>query len=132
MREVRSQTATGPYQQSISTGPHQLVGDEGPDKGGQDAGPTPHELLLAALATCTSMTMKAYAQHKGLALRDVQVTVTGRHDNGVFVIEKNVQLAGDLDDVQRARVLEIGGRCPVARTLAGAIEIRDRVGTPGR
>lgn len=123
MRVVHSATATGAFQQSIEIGPHHLVGDEGQDKGGQDTGPTPHELLLAALASCMSMTMKAYAQHKGLALRHVQVIVRGRHDDGVFVIEKEVQLEGDLDEAQRARIVEIGGRCPVARTLAGEIRI---------
>ena len=123
MRAVCSATATGAYQQSIEIGPHHLVGDEGADKGGQDTGPAPHELLLAALATCTSMTMKAYAQHKGLPLRHVHVTVRGRHDNGVFVIDKDVQLDGDLDEAQRARILEIGGRCPVAKTLSGQIRI---------
>ena len=95
MREVRSATATGPYQQSIEVGPHRLVGDEGVDNGGQDTGPAPHELLLAALATCTSITMKAYAQHKGLALRHVQVTVRGRHDDGVFVIRVDKRVATD-------------------------------------
>jgi putative redox protein len=123
MRDAHSATAAGPYQQAITVGPHHLVGDEGADKGGQDTGPTPHELLLAALATCTSMTMKAYAQHKGLPLRQVHVTVRGRHDNGVFVIDKEIQLDGDLDEVQRARILEIGGRCPVAKTLSGQIRI---------
>jgi len=123
MREVSSTTASGPYQQSIEIGPHRLVGDEGPDNGGLDAGPAPHEFLLAALATCSSMTMKAYAQHKGLALRQVHVTARGRHQDGVFIIEKNVRLDGDLDDAQRARIIEVGGRCPVARTLSGAIRI---------
>ena len=123
MRDVQSASATGPYQQHITIGTHRLVGDEGADKGSQDTGPTPHELLLAALAACTSMTMKAYAQHKGIALRQVHVTTRGRHDNGVFVIEKEVRLDGDFDEAQRARILEIGGRCPVARTLAGEIRI---------
>jgi putative redox protein len=123
MRDVCSTTGTGPYQQFVEIGPHHLIGDEGADKGGQDTGPTPHELLLAAVATCTSMTMKAYAQHKGLALRHVSVTVQGRHDNGVFVIEKRVQLEGDLDEAERARIIEIGGRCPVAKTLAAEIRI---------
>lgn len=123
MRDVHSTTASGPYQQAIEIGPHRLVGDEGPDNGGQDAGPAPHEFLLVALATCTSMTMKAYARHKGLALRQVHVTVRGRHENGVFIIEKAVQLDGALDDTQRARILEVGGRCPVAKTLSGEIRI---------
>lgn len=123
MREVSSTTASGPYQQAIEIGPHRLGGDEGSDNGGQDAGPAPHEFLLAALATCTSMTMKAYAQHKGLALRQVHVTVRGRHEDGVFIIEKDVQLDGALDDTQRARILEVGGRCPVAKALSGQIRI---------
>jgi putative redox protein len=126
MRDVSSTTASGPYQQAIEIGPHRLVGDESPDNGGQDAGPAPHEFLLAALATCTSMTMKAYAQHKGLALRQVHVTTRGRHQDGVFIIEKDVQLDGDLDDAQRARILEVGGRCPVAKTLSGEIRIVGR------
>lgn len=123
MREVRSATASGPYRQDVEIGPHRLVGDEGPEKGGADAGPTPHELLLAALATCTSMTVKAYARHKGLALTHVDVRVRGRHEEGRFLVERDVRLEGDLDDAQRARVLEIAGRCPVARTLAGEISI---------
>ena len=125
MRAVRSTTASGPYQQAIEIGPHGLVGDEKPDKGGQDAGPEPHEFLLAALATCTSLTMKAYAQHKGLARRQVHVTTRGRHQDGVFIIEQDVQLEGDLDEAQRARILEVGGRCPVARTLSGQIQIAE-------
>lgn len=123
MREVTSATGSGPYQQTVTIGPHTLVGDEGADKGSGDTGPTPHELLLAALATCTSMTMKAYAQHKGLALDRVHVTVRGRHDDGVFVVEKDVRLEGRLDEAQRARILEIGGRCPVARTLSSEIRL---------
>ena len=124
MREVRSTTASpGLHRQAIEVGPHQLIGDEGADKGGDDSGPTPHELLLAALATCTSITMKAYAQHKGLPLRGADVRVRGRHEDGVFVIEKTIVLDGDLDDAQRARIVEIGGRCPVAKTLSGTIRI---------
>ncbi len=123
MREVRSQTSDGRYRQTVTVGPHELVGDEGPDKGGEDGGPEPHELLLAALASCMSMTIRAYALHKQLPLRHVDVRVRGRHDDGVFVIEKDVRLEGDLDDAQRARMIEIGGRCPVARTLSGAVRI---------
>ena len=93
MREVSSTTASALYQQSIEIGPHHLVGDESPDNGGQDAGPAPHEFLLAALATCTSMTMRAYAQHKGLALRQVHVTTRGRHQDGVFIIGSSMMKA---------------------------------------
>jgi uncharacterized OsmC-like protein len=123
MREARSSTAAGRYRQDIAIGPHTLVGDEPADKGGDDQGPAPHELLLAALASCTSMTIRAYALHKQLPLRHVAVRVRGRHEESGFVIEKDVRLDGDLDEAQRARMLEIGGRCPVARTLSGTIRI---------
>ncbi len=123
MREVRSSTADGPYAQTIEIGGHTLQGDEGADKGGADAGPTPHEFLLAALATCTSMTVMAYARHKGLPLQHVDVRLRGRQEEGRFVIERTVRLEGALDEAQHARILEIAGRCPVARTLSNTITI---------
>ena len=123
MRETRAQTADGRHQQLVTIGPHRITADEPADNGGHDAGPAPHELLLAALASCTSMTIRAYAAHKQLPLRRVDVRVRGRHDDGVFVIEKDVRLDGDLDAAQRARMLVIGGRCPVARTLSATIRI---------
>jgi uncharacterized OsmC-like protein len=55
----------------------------------------------------------------------VHVTTRGRHQDGVFIIEQDVQLEGDLDDAQLARILEVGGRCPVARTLSGQIRIAE-------
>ena len=122
-REVTAQTAEGNFGQRIAVGPHQLAGDEPLAKGGADTGPTPHEFLLAALASCASMTAKAYAAHKGLPLRSADVRVRGYHQDGVFVIERHVALDGDLDEAQRARIIEIAGRCPVARTLSATIKI---------
>lgn len=123
MRQVHAATANGAYGQTIQIGSHELKGDEGAGKGGDDTGPTPHEYLLAALASCMSMTVMAYARHKGLPLRHVDVRVQGRHEDNAFIIEPSVTLDGDLDAAQRARVLEIAGRCPVAKTLNGEIRI---------
>jgi putative redox protein len=125
MREVRSITTGGPLRQAIQVGPHTLAADESDAKGGNDEGPEPHELLLSALASCMAMTMQAYAKHKGLALRQVEVRVRGRHEDGTFVIERDVKVEGDLDEAQRARVIEIGGRCPVARTLSAPVRMAD-------
>jgi uncharacterized OsmC-like protein len=124
LREVRSTTAAGAFGQQIAIGSHSLSADEPREKGGDDTGPSPHELLLAAIASCASMTLKAYAAHKGLALRGVDVRVRGRHQDGVFLVEREVRLDGDLDDAQRARLIEIAGRCPVTKTLAREIKIR--------
>jgi putative redox protein len=125
LRVVRSSSAAGAFGQQIEIGTHHLAGDESLEKGGGDSGPTPHELLLAAIASCASMTMKAYAARKGLPLRAVDVRVRGRHENGIFIVEREVHFDGDLDETQRTRLVEIAGRCPVAKTLAGEIRIVD-------
>ena len=123
LREVRSSTAAGAFGQQIEIGAHRLPGDEPREKGGDDTGPAPHELLLAAVASCASMTVKAYAARKGLSLRAVDVRVRGSHENGAFIVEREVRLDGDLDETERARLVEIAGRCPVSKTLAGEIRI---------
>jgi uncharacterized OsmC-like protein len=123
-REVHASATAGAFGQRVAIGPHQLVADEPTANGGDDTGPAPHELLLASIACCASMTVKAYAAHKKLPLRHVEVTVRGRHDdNHVFVVERHVELVGDLDEAQRARLVEIAGRCPVARTLAAGVRL---------
>jgi putative redox protein len=124
LREVTVRTAAGKFGQEISVGPHGLRADEGPEAGGDDTGPVPHEMVLAGLGACTSMTVKMYADRKGWPLQSVDVRLSGRHEGGVFVIDRRVSLAGPLDDAQRARLLEIAGKCPVAKTLQGSIRIQ--------
>ena len=125
--------------QEIVAGRHRLVGDEPMSSGGTDAGPDPYALLLAALGTCTSMTLALYARQKQWPLD--AVTVRLRHskihaadcescetkEGKLDRIDREVELAGPLDDAQRARLLEIANRCPVHRTLTSEIEIRMRL-----
>jgi uncharacterized OsmC-like protein/pimeloyl-ACP methyl ester carboxylesterase len=126
--------------QHITAGPHHLVADE-PAPAGDDTGPTPYDLLLAALGACTAMTIRLYAQRKQWPLADV--TVSLRHSRihaeecascetqaGLLDrIERIIQLDGDLDDDQRKRLLEIADRCPVHRTLQSEILIDTTDGT---
>lgn len=139
---MRSVTVTGDaagFTQEISVGPHRLVADEPTSAGGTDTGPNPYDLLLAALGSCTSMTIALYARRKQWPLEAVTVmlrhskihaadcenceTREGRLDR----IERDVELKGSLSDEQRARLLEIANKCPVHRTLTSEIDIRTRL-----
>jgi len=124
MREVIVSSTPAPYAQEIAIGAHRLRADEPAADGGTDTGPEPHELLLAALGSCTSMTLKAYSARKGWPLRDVRVKLSGGAADGKYVITREISLAGDLDAEQRKRLLEIANKCPVHKTLTGTIEIQ--------
>ena len=126
MRAVSVRWAEGKLAQAIEVAGHRLRADEEIDKGGEDTGPAPHELLLAALGACTSITLRVYAQRKGWPLRDVHVELTGSHTAEGFVISRAIALSGDLDAEQRQRLIEIADKCPVHKTLTGEISIQTR------
>ncbi len=116
------------YVQTISAGSHVFPADEPVEVGGLDAGPNPFELLLAALGTCTSITLRMYADRKSWPLEDVQVRLAFvDFDNGKTGIEEEVSLTGDLSEDQYRRLLEIAGRCPVHRTLSSPVPIQTRL-----
>jgi putative redox protein len=107
----------------IEAGNHRWLADETLDQGGGDVGPTPHQLLLSALAACITLTLRLYAKRKGFPLQDARVHLTGEHRDGRYVIGREVILDGPLDAAQRARLMEISERCPVHRTLTGEVVI---------
>ena len=123
MRDVSVRWGAGKLGQDIEIGTHKLRADEPGDKGGDDNGPEPHELLLAALGSCTAITLKLYAERKGWPLRDVHVTLNGATTDGGFTITRQLRIDGDLDQEQRQRLIEIADKCPVHKTLAGDITI---------
>jgi putative redox protein len=130
-RPVTASTVlSGKFRQDIAVGTHTLIGDESREAGGDDAGPDPHEYLLAALASCTSMTVKMYTDRKGWPLRSVRVEVEGARKEQTYAITRTIHLDGALDAEQRARVLEIANKCPVHRTLTGEIEITSDLAPP--
>ena len=127
------------FRQDIAIGPHRLQADEPSEYGGNDAGPNPYELLLAALGACTSMTLTMYAERKQWPLLSVQVRLTHSQIHAVDCvecetrngmidrIEREISLVGDLSEDQRHRLLEIADRCPVHRTLTSEIKIDTRL-----
>ena len=125
--------------QRILVGPHQLFSDEPISQGGTDRGLSPYELLLAALGSCTSMTVGLYARRKQWPLEEVQVTLRHSRVHALDCadcestntlldrIERDIRFAGPLSGEQRERLLEIANKCPVHRTLTSRIEIHTRV-----
>jgi putative redox protein len=127
MRTATVTTAPGKFRQTVRIGPHTLTADEPVSAGGEDAGPAPHEWLLAGLGACTAMTLESYAERKGWKLESVEVSVDGKHDEGAFVMTRTIVVNGDLTHQQRDRLLEIANKCPVHKTLSGTIRIESTI-----
>jgi len=129
----------GPYSQDIVAGNYVIRADEPVSAGGHGTGPTPHELLLAALGGCTAITLRMYADRKKWPLENVSVRLT--HDRihaedckncetkagYVDRIRRDITLEGPLDAGQKARLLEIADKCPVHRTLMSEKVIETRL-----
>jgi putative redox protein len=127
------------FLQKMVTPHHSLFVDEPKSVGGTDAGPTPYDLILGALGACTSMTLRLYADRKGIPLEEVRVrlrfsrihaldcaqceTKEGKIDH----IDREIEVTGPLTEAQRQRLLEMADRCPVHRTLQSKIHIATRL-----
>jgi putative redox protein len=138
VRSVIVRGSAAGFAQEIQAGRHRLHADEPLSAGGADTGPSPYDLLLAALGACTSMTVAMYARRKAWPLEDVTVhlrhskihatdcaeceTKAGMLDR----IERDIHFAGSLTEEQRSRLLEIANKCPVHRTLTSEIDIQTR------
>ncbi len=121
------ETGESLYAVDIEASGHALRGDEPVASGGANLGPAPYDFLLAALGTCTSMTVRWYAQQKNWPLEKVEVTLShskGPDETGKASLDrftKTVVLTGEaLTGEQRQKLIDIAARCPVQRTLEGA------------
>ena len=136
--EVVAITPAGGLRTAIRAGRHALVADEPASVGGSEEGPTPYDLLAAALGACTSMTLQLYARRKKWPLEAAHVRLRHRKEHArdceecrpedrIDVLDREVSLIGQLDREQRARLLEIANRCPVHRTLERGVEVETRL-----
>lgn len=123
--EITAHTTTARYKTSINNDRHSILADEPLDLEGTDLGFTPTELLSGALASCTSITLRMYADRKAWPLTDIKVLVSFERDakTSTTAVVRRIELFGDLTDEQRARLLTIANSCPVHRILSGQINI---------
>ncbi|HLI66868.1 MAG TPA: OsmC family protein [Caulobacteraceae bacterium] len=127
---VVAETRAGKFQVQVSAHGSRFFSDEPTDVGGLGSGPSPYELVAAGLGACTCMTVRLYADSKGWPLDRVRASV--RHDKTQGqtppdVFHRALAFDGDLDGAQRARLMEIAGKCPVHRTLEGGARVETSV-----
>lgn len=139
-----SENKQSPYAVTIEVSGHKILGDEPHENSGLDLGPSPFDLLCAALGECTAMTVRWAAHQKNWPLEHVEVilthkkvddeskTVAGGHLPKVDMFEKVVTIKGDqLTDTQRESLLKVAAKCPVQKTLEGAPVIITRSAVTG-
>ena len=125
---------------SINARRFEWLADEPEQLGGTNTGPTPYEILLGALAACIAVTLRLYANHKGIALDGVDVRLEfdrvhaddcedcdSRDDGWIERIKSDVTIHGDFDEAQRKRLGQVARRCPVHKTLINGVHIVDQV-----
>lgn len=134
-KQVQVKIGHNGYTTEITAGKHSLVADEPKEVGGNDLGPNPYALLLSSLGACTALTIKMYAKRKEWKLEEVLVSLSHSKEYAkdcddceqsnakIDFIEREIELIGDLDDAQKARLMDIANKCPVHKTLLGKIEI---------
>jgi len=131
-------TLTSGMAVTVSNGRHEWLGDEPVEAGGTDTGPSPYELLLGSLAACTCVTLAWYCKGKDLPLKSVRATYDFSRVHAddcedcdepakglIEQITSNVHIEGDFDDAQQKRLAQIASRCPVHKTLARGVKIKD-------
>lgn len=134
-RYVYVDTGHPKYVQDVSVGPHVFHTDEPTEFGGTDAGPNPYELILAALGSCTAMTVQMHAERRKWPLEAVHVRLSHSKSHAqdcatcdvkaamLDRVELEISLKGALTDEQRQRLLDVARRCPVHRTLTAGIQV---------
>ena len=120
---------SGPMRHVVRIRSHSFVVDEPPANGGEDSGPTPHDIYDAALGACKALTLVWFARRKGMPVEDVEVSVErddSKEREGVYRLRTSLSITGDLSDEQRQQLLAVVARCPLHKLMT---EIRTEVET---
>ena len=129
MKATARRTARTAFTHRIDIRQHQVLADEPNERGGEDDGPSPQELLAAALASCTAVTIEMYAKRKGWDIGDVRVDVDYEpaQRGSPTKFRMVTHLPKELPDEQRERLQQIAAKCPVHRTLEGEVMFEETV-----
>lgn len=124
------------YKTALTAGSHELIADEPESVGGQNSGPDPYDYLLMSLGSCTAITLRMYIERKKWKVDDIYIELRHFKDHAedcedcdeksakIDKIEEEIMVKGDLSDKQLDRLLEISHKCPVFKTLQGAVEAK--------
>ena len=115
------------YTSDLQVNQHSLIVDEPLEKGGEDLGPSPHDFLAIALASCTAITLRMYATRKGWPLLSADTTVNLDHQKDLVKFDRQIHLVGDLSEEQKQRLLDIANHCPIHQALTGKIEVNTKL-----
>ena len=134
--QIVAQIGSEGFTTEIKAGIHSMLADEPKSIGGDNLGPTPYGYLLSALGSCTAMTMRMYADRKGWKIDHINVHLSHTKDHcehcmdsekpnaRIDVINRKIEIVGDLTDDQRKRMMIIADKCPVHRTLHNTVGVR--------
>lgn len=123
MKEISAHIGRDRYQTTLTSARHSMVSDEPIENAGKDLGPSPHELLLMSLASCTAITLRMYADRKQLDIDAFDVTVSSEKTGDTYVFTSGIRVTGTITEEQRLKLLRIAGACPVHKALTHPIEI---------
>jgi putative redox protein len=128
-----SESGVGTFAQIVTAGRHVILADEPKEAGGRDLGPSPYDLLKTALGACTAMTLRSFALRQGWQVGSISVTVThsklaaaaGQRLTDRF--ERQIAIAGEINEEQKARLLQIAEVCPISVTLQHTSQITTKL-----
>lgn len=117
------------YRTELSARTHRIIGDEPEEVGGTDLGPRPGDFVRMALASCTAITLRMYADRKKFDVDRIQVKVSNGPFDGKTTYSTEIEVTGSLADAQRERMVQIAKLCPVHKILTHPIEIETKLNT---
>lgn len=120
---ITSSIGNEQYKVTHSNGRHIFFADEPVDKGGKDTAPSPDELLEAALASCTLVTLRMYTDHKKWDIGEVHIVVLLERIDGKSIITRQLKFEKTITEEQQQRLIQVAKNCPVSKTLSGNSEL---------